>query len=133
MDSDPIGSFFLHKPIVLNSFPEDTNHPKWKPSPHNNMEATVSAKDTIPFQVNLSSSPNNHDSSPSSLHNRTEMDFFSDNNNKEDNVSASASDHRHSTTTLEFKVNVSDSPIIIFYGKNSFLYCYSIRIEVSYQ
>ncbi|KAL9296948.1 hypothetical protein ACSQ67_022844 [Phaseolus vulgaris] len=107
MDSDPIGSFFLHKPIVLNSFPEDTNHPKWKLSPHNNMEATVSTKDTIPFQVNLSCSPNNHDSSPSSLHNRTEMDFFSDNNKKEHNVSASASNHHHSTTppTLEFKVN----------------------------
>ncbi|BAT90317.1 hypothetical protein LR48_Vigan08g128800 [Vigna angularis] len=101
MDSDPIGSFFLHKPIVLNSFPEDTNHPKWKLSPHNNM-------DTIPFQVNLSCSPNNHHSPPPPLHNTTEMDFFSDNtNNINDNVSASASNHHHSTTppTLEFKLN----------------------------
>ncbi|QCD87959.1 WRKY transcription factor 33 [Vigna unguiculata] len=105
MDSDPIGSFFLHKPIVLNSFPEDTNHHKWKLSPHNNI-------DTIPFQVNLSSSTNNnHHSPPPPLHNTTEMDFFSDNNNNDNvnnyNVSASASNHHHSTTppTLEFKLN----------------------------
>ncbi|TKY66988.1 WRKY transcription factor 6 [Spatholobus suberectus] len=116
MNSDPIGSFYLHKPIVLNSFPEDTNHPKWKLSPHNNMDATVSTEGssspTIPFQVNLSRSSNNHASSPPSHNNRTEMDFFSDKNIKDDNVAASASsslpdnDH-HSTTppTLEFKVN----------------------------
>ncbi|KAG5021038.1 hypothetical protein JHK87_016893 [Glycine soja] len=121
MDSDPIGSFFLHKPIVLNSFPaEDTNN-KWKKlSLHHNMDATASnTKDnTIPFQVSLRCSPNNHDdaSSPPSLHNnRTEMDLFSDKNSTKDDdnnnkVDASASlpdnDH-HSTTppTLEFKLN----------------------------
>nr|KYP48279.1 WRKY transcription factor 6 [Cajanus cajan] len=112
MDSDPIGSFFLHnKPIVLNSFPtEDTNHPKWKLS--NNMDATKPS--SSPFQVNLSSSSNNHasNSPPSHNHMRTEMDFFSDKNIlKDDNVLASASvpdnDHHRSTTppTLEFKVN----------------------------
>ncbi|CAJ1979067.1 unnamed protein product [Sphenostylis stenocarpa] len=112
MDSDPIGSFFLHKPIVLNSFPEDTNHPKWKHSPHNNMDSIARAKYTIPFQVNFSCSPNDRDSSPPPHHSRTEMDFFSDDNNnnnnkKEDKGSTSASDHRHSATlpTLEFEVN----------------------------
>ncbi|KAK7404891.1 hypothetical protein VNO78_05932 [Psophocarpus tetragonolobus] len=95
MDSDPIGSFFFHKPIVLNSFPEDTktNHPKWKLSPHKMDE------DTIPFQVNLSSSP-------SSLHNTTEMDFFSDNTTKDDNVPASSplpDNHHHPSP--DFQVN----------------------------
>ncbi|RDY11786.1 WRKY transcription factor 6, partial [Mucuna pruriens] len=123
MDSDPIGSFFLHKPIVLNSFPEDTNlnHPKWKLHPHNNMDdATVTNKassssspSNIPFQVNFSSSSNNHPSSPPSHINRTEVDFFSDKSNiKDQNVAASSSaslpDNLLRSTipsTLEFKVN----------------------------
>ncbi|KHN21215.1 WRKY transcription factor 6 [Glycine soja] len=93
MDSDPIGSFFLHKPIVLNSFSaEDTNNhnPEWKKlSLHNNnMDATVTTKDyTIPFRINLScSSADNHDdvSSPTSLRSRTEMDFFSNKNSTKD-------------------------------------------------
>ncbi|XP_027929626.1 probable WRKY transcription factor 31 [Vigna unguiculata] len=77
IDSDPIGSFFPHNPVVLNSFPEDDNNTiinnnssgqqKWKLGP--NMDATVSrnrspssspnnnntSTSTIPFQVNLSS------------------------------------------------------------------------------
>ncbi|KAK7312702.1 hypothetical protein VNO77_36774 [Canavalia gladiata] len=107
MDSDPIGSFFLHKPIVLNSFPEDKSKLSPNNNNNNNMDATVNTKG--PFQVNLSSSSNNHVSSPSSHDNTTEMDFFSDKNNKHDNVvaSASASDNDRSTTPpiLEFKVN----------------------------
>ncbi|KAK7263501.1 hypothetical protein RJT34_31092 [Clitoria ternatea] len=111
MDSDPIGSFFLHKPIVLNSFPEDTNHSKWKLNCSNNnnnndMDITTkgsSSPRTIPFQVNLSCSSDN---------NRTEMNFFSHNKDDDNKVvpSASASflpDNHHSTTppTLDFKLN----------------------------
>ncbi|KAG5118859.1 hypothetical protein JHK82_033279 [Glycine max] len=125
MDSDPIGSFFLHKPIVLNSFSaEDTNNhnPEWKKlSLHNNnMDATVTTKDyTIPFRINLScSSADNHDdvSSPTSLRSRTEMDFFSNKNSTKDddnNIvaaagSASLPDNDHhsiSPPTLDLKVN----------------------------
>ena len=135
MDSDPIGSFFLHKPIVLNSFSaEDTNNhnPEWKKlSLHNNnMDATVTTKDyTIPFRINLScSSADNHDdvSSPTSLRSRTEMDFFSNKNSTKDddnNIvaaagSASLPDNDHhsiSPPTLDLKVNVSHLLIFIFY------------------
>ncbi|XP_061356500.1 probable WRKY transcription factor 31 [Gastrolobium bilobum] len=129
MDSDPIGNFFLHKPIVLNSFPEDINNLKWKHSHspnnnnnnNNNMEATISStkgsspkhSSTIPFQVNLNCSTDNH-ASPSSSHdnNRTEMDFFTDKNNNHDKVSSASlpdNDHTHDHSTtppmLEFKVN----------------------------
>ncbi|KAI4334131.1 hypothetical protein L6164_018860 [Bauhinia variegata] len=118
IDSDPIGSFFLHKPIVLNSFPED-NKPQWKLSP---MDATVSNKrsspgSTIPFQVNLNCVRDNRHSPPLSDDKRAiinEMDFFADKNNKDDKVvsasasgSADATDKHDSISTpmLEFKVN----------------------------
>lgn len=99
MDSDPIGSSFIHKPIVLNSFPEDI---------HKNMEAKdiVSNKGssltTIAFQVNHSSPATSHET-------RREMELFKDKNNLDDKV-ASVPDNDHSPTPrlLEFKLTVSD-------------------------
>ncbi|TKY48726.1 WRKY transcription factor 31 [Spatholobus suberectus] len=123
IDSDPIGSFFPHKPVVLNSFPEDKNNKnssqhKWKLGP--NMDATVSRKrspsstpntntnttttittSTIPFQVNLTSPPPSDDKRP----HIDEMDFFPNKTNNDDNnnlASASTSappslDHLHHT------------------------------------
>lgn len=116
IDSDPTGSFFHHKPIVLNSFPEDNNniissnshHPKWKLG--HNMDGTVNKRSsnssntpnstTIPFQVNLSCSHDSHASSPPSDHDHNnnnnrplidEMDFFSSHHNKNNDNFASAS------------------------------------------
>ncbi|KAE9620692.1 hypothetical protein Lal_00019472 [Lupinus albus] len=112
MDSDPVGTFFLHKPpIVLNSFPCEEDNTKWTLSPNsNNMEATLRTSSpthnttTIPFQVN------NHASSSHDMIITTEMDFFSDNNNNNNVASSSVPDndhiHHHATPTrLEFKVN----------------------------
>ncbi|XP_057458338.1 probable WRKY transcription factor 31 isoform X2 [Lotus japonicus] len=123
IDSDPIGSsFFHHKPIVLNSFPEDHknnhnhNHNNNKKLSPNNMDNKVNntannnnSTATIPFQVNLSSSDEKRPIID-------EMDFFSDNKNNNNNKdhhdtlvgSASTSaPHDHSTNPalLEFKVN----------------------------
>ncbi|KAK7272281.1 hypothetical protein RJT34_28778 [Clitoria ternatea] len=133
IDSDPIGNFFLHKPIVLNSFPEEDNsnnnnknQVKWKLG--HNMDGTVSRKrsspsstpttNTIPFQVNPSSSDDHHKRPLID-----EMDFFPQNNNNNNHnhshnlASASASTsappslhhltHDHSSTPaiLELKVN----------------------------
>ncbi|KAL2331851.1 hypothetical protein Fmac_019432 [Flemingia macrophylla] len=123
IDSDPIGSFFPQKPVVLNSFPEDNNknsiiQPKWKLGP--NMDDTPARTNkspssppntttTIPFQVNLSSD-----------HKRPhigEMDFFANNLSKSNFASASTSappslnhlhhthDHPSTSSMLEFKVN----------------------------
>ncbi|XP_027342609.1 probable WRKY transcription factor 31 [Abrus precatorius] len=118
IDSDPIGSFILHSPTVLNSFPEDNNNNKWKAGPNNNMDGTVSRKrspsstpnTTIPFQVNLSSPPPSHDID--------EMDFFSPNTNKHHTLPSSSTSappslhhlhhhHHHDPTSsiLELKVN----------------------------
>nr|KYP43800.1 WRKY transcription factor 6 [Cajanus cajan] len=121
IDSDPIGSFFPHKPVVLNSFPADkiinniiTPQPKWKLGP--NMDDTVTTNKspssppntttttttTIPFQVNLASDQKRPHIG--------EMDFFpnktnnENNNNNNNNNFASAStsappslDHLHHT------------------------------------
>ncbi|KAJ1393816.1 WRKY domain [Sesbania bispinosa] len=123
MDSDPIGSFFLHKPNVLNSFPEDINHPKWKLSPNNNMvEAIVTTNgsssptrtSTIPFQVNLNCYTDNHTSLGSSDDMRTEMDLFKDKDNTDDRVTSAPvsvpnNDHKHdhsdNSPLLEFQIN----------------------------
>lgn len=99
MDSDPIDNSFIHKPIVLNSFPEDMN---------NNMKGKdiVSNKGssltTMPFQVN-------HSSPATSYETRREMELFKDKNNLDDKV-ASIPDNDHSPTPrlLEFKLTVSD-------------------------
>ncbi|XP_061350628.1 probable WRKY transcription factor 31 [Gastrolobium bilobum] len=122
IDSDPIKSFFHHKPIVLNSFPEDnnnnnTNQHKWKLSP--NMDTTVrttstpSSNSTIPFQVNHPSPPPSDDDDKRPL--LDVMDFFSDKNNKDDNLASASTSappqhhsHDHSSTPpdiLELKVN----------------------------
>ncbi|XP_019414092.1 PREDICTED: probable WRKY transcription factor 31 isoform X2 [Lupinus angustifolius] len=118
MDSDPVGTFFLHKPpTVLNSFPssEEEHNTKWTLSPNNNnMEATLRTSSpthnttTIPFQVNNHASSSHHD-----MIITTEMDFFSDknNNNNNNNVASSSvpdNDHIHDhaiPSILEFKVN----------------------------
>ncbi|XWS75761.1 hypothetical protein CRYUN_Cryun01aG0119900 [Craigia yunnanensis] len=98
IDLDPI-SFFLHKPTVLNSFPEDTkdnnniiNNPKYCSKilfrttfP---MDATTSNRSpppTIQFPVNLNCSHDQHPSLPTSDDKRRvvgEMDFFTEKNNK---------------------------------------------------
>ncbi|KAK7324805.1 hypothetical protein VNO77_28660 [Canavalia gladiata] len=134
IDSDPIGNFFVHKPIVLNSFPEDNikiniNNisSQWK-TVGPKMDGRVSRKrcspsstSTIPFQVNLSCS---HSSpSPSDDDDKRpligEMDFFSRKTNSLASASASTStsappsldhlhhSHHHSTPSsiLELKVN----------------------------
>ncbi|XP_057954464.1 probable WRKY transcription factor 31 [Malania oleifera] len=84
-DLDP-RAFFLHnhKPVVINSFPEDNSSPSWKNKVGAAaMEPTVksqqSSSSTIQFPVNLNCA---HDQLPSG-ENRTvidEMDFFSDKN-----------------------------------------------------
>ncbi|RDY01534.1 WRKY transcription factor 6, partial [Mucuna pruriens] len=96
IDSDPIGSFFPHKPVILNSFSEHhnnnnsitiTSQHKWKLCP--NMDAAVTRKrspsstpntststSTIPFQVNLTSD----DRRP----HIDEMDFFPNKTNYDD-------------------------------------------------
>ncbi|CAJ1956288.1 unnamed protein product [Sphenostylis stenocarpa] len=128
IDSDPIGSFFPHKPVVLNSFPEDNTtinnssvQHKWKLGP--NMDTTVnrnrsqssspntnttsSSISTIPFQVNRTCDENRP--------HIDEMDFFPnktddyDNNHMNNCASASTSappsldhlvhTHDHSSTT----------------------------------
>ena len=158
MDSDPIGSFFLHKPTVLNSFPEDNNnnnnntnhHHKWKLSPNNNnMDDTVSTKrlssptcgsttNILPFQVNLSScsNDNNHDPAPSHDNKREEVDFFTHNNNninKDDNnlasVSTSIPDNDHSTTSTMLEFKVNVSdPSSISYYIIICMYVYILCI-----
>ena len=142
IDSDLIGSFLLHKPIVLNSFPEEHNNDiVGSGSSSNNdlnsklgfaaMDSTVSNKRssptrTIPFQVNLNCHHDHQDSSDDN-HKRIiidEMDFFSDKKNRDDDddkvVSASADAvEKHdclrsaTPTLLDFKVNVSDPFIIL--------------------
>ncbi|OIW08440.1 hypothetical protein TanjilG_03116 [Lupinus angustifolius] len=116
MDSDPLGTFFLHKlPTVLNSFPSH-DQTIWTLSPNNtNMETTLITSSpsratttaaAIPFHVNNHISPS-HDRIIA-----TEMDFFSDKNNNinDDNV-ASVPDHNHmhdhssTPAMLEFEVN----------------------------
>lgn len=114
IDLDPIG-FFLHQPIVLNSFPEDNinNHNNFK-CKLTAMDATLnnrSPPSTIQFPVNLNCS-NLHDSPPPSDDKRTvidEMDFFAKKDH--DNKAAPSTDHADKKddldrpTTLEFNVN----------------------------
>ncbi|KAI4322521.1 hypothetical protein L6164_022207 [Bauhinia variegata] len=116
IDSDPTGSFLLHNPVVLNSFPED-NNPKWKLA---HMDGSVGTKrsspgSSIPFQVNLNCAHDSHRSSSPSDDKRAiidEMDFFADKKIKDDQVvsasaSADATDKHDSASTplLGFKVN----------------------------
>ncbi|KAE9616798.1 hypothetical protein Lal_00034974 [Lupinus albus] len=116
MDSDPLGTFFLHKlPTVLNSFPSHHDNTNWTLSPNNtNMETTlITSSPTRATTTTTSTSTIPFHASPS--HDKiiaTEMDFFSDKNNNinDDNV-ASVPDHNHihdhSSTPpmLEFHVN----------------------------
>ncbi|XP_022759066.1 probable WRKY transcription factor 31 [Durio zibethinus] len=98
IDLDPI-SLFLHKPTVLNSFPEDTkdnnsnnviNNPKYcsnilfpTASPMDATKANRSPPSTIQFPVNLNCS---HDQHPSLSDDKwrvvSEVDFFAEKNNK---------------------------------------------------
>lgn len=133
IDSDPIESFFPHKPVILNSFPEDNNNNnnnnsssqhKWKLGP--NMDRSPSSStpntttnnttSTIPFQVNLTSSDNKKS-------HIDEMDFFPNKTNDDDDNNNHGSafnsappslnrlhhthDHSSSHAILELNVNVS--------------------------
>ncbi|KAJ7981279.1 WRKY family transcription factor [Quillaja saponaria] len=131
IDSDPTGSFFPQKPVVLYSFPEGnttttttttTNNPKWKlinpmdmDAPTTNNNSSRSPPSTIQFPVNLNCAHDDHeDSQVPSDGKRTvidEMDFFSDqrsrdNDHKVTSVSAEAEKNAPcATSLLEFKVN----------------------------
>ncbi|KAL9397572.1 hypothetical protein Peur_011825 [Populus x canadensis] len=95
IDSDPIATsgFFLHKPTVLTSFPEENINPKWKQlaatSARQSMDVkpTRSPPSTFQFPVKLiNTNEHDHDhdpdsSLPSDNRRRTvidEMDFFAD-------------------------------------------------------
>ncbi|KAJ7008592.1 hypothetical protein D5086_005720 [Populus alba] len=98
IDSDPIatGGFFLHKPTVLTSFPEENTNPKWKhlaatsATQSMDVKATRSPPSTFQFPVKLiNTNEHDHDhdhdpdsSLPSDKRRRStvidEMDFFAD-------------------------------------------------------
>ncbi|KAJ6941228.1 WRKY transcription factor 31 isoform X1 [Populus alba x Populus x berolinensis] len=95
IDSDPIatGRFFLHKPTVLTSFPEESINPKWKhlaatsATQSMDVKATRSPPSTFQFPVKLiNTNEHDHDhdpdsSLPSDNRRRTvidEMGFFAD-------------------------------------------------------
>lgn len=123
IDSDPIG-FFLHRPIVLNSFQDDNNnyihHKKIKKLLHSDsMDATIQRSPphpTLQFPVNLNCTTTHDDD-----HKRTvmdEMDFFADHKthdrpskaNSSSDAAAEAADTKDLNSghrEREFKVNVS--------------------------
>ncbi|KAA8524706.1 hypothetical protein F0562_011129 [Nyssa sinensis] len=122
-DSDRIG-FFLHKPTVINSFPEDNHqhqhrhnnhhqhhHPKWKFEP---MDAPVN-RSPVPTILNLNFTHDQEAPAPSG-EKRTvidEMDFFAEKKHDHSNAAAAAAatttgaDKRDLTgpTKLGFNVN----------------------------
>ncbi|XP_052179282.1 probable WRKY transcription factor 31 [Diospyros lotus] len=86
IDLDRIG-FFLHRPNVINSFPDDSHHhsrrrhhpPRLKLEPMDSPPSRSPA--TIQFPVNLNCTAHDHDSSTAADDSRTvigEMDFFAD-------------------------------------------------------
>ncbi|KEH29706.1 WRKY1b transcription factor [Medicago truncatula] len=99
-------------PVNNNSFPEDTNNLELKLSPNKNMDATHS---TIPFLVNIRSSNENQNSPISSHETKIEFDFFKDNNNDHQVVSASVTDNDHihtdTSSLLELKLSLGPNPI----------------------
>ncbi|KAA8526523.1 hypothetical protein F0562_008274 [Nyssa sinensis] len=119
-DSDPIG-FFLHKPTVINSLPEDhhshrhrhRHHLKWKLE---HMETTVNRSPipTIQFPVNLNFT-HDEDSPVPSDDKRTvidEMDFFADKKHDDSTAAAAAAAATYAgkkdlnaATELDFNVN----------------------------
>ncbi|XWS30961.1 hypothetical protein CRYUN_Cryun23aG0036100 [Craigia yunnanensis] len=128
IDLDPI-SFFLHKPIVLNSFPEDTkdnniiNNPKHcskilfpTTSPMDATTANRSPPPAIQFPVNLNCSHFQHSSLPTSDDKRRvvgEMDFFAEKNNKlvddadANPIHTSDADIKDSTDRSALELNVN--------------------------
>lgn len=125
IDSDPIG-FFLHKPIVLNSFQEDQyiHHKNKLSTIATSMDTTTTIRTspppTLQFPVNLNCThvDDHHSDSPpppSSPEKRTvidEMDFFADDKNHVAKASSTAdADDRKDLVgprDIEFNVNVSD-------------------------
>lgn len=116
IDSDPIG-FFLHKPNVINSFPEDTPHinshfPNYFNFATHNYHTTAmdainrSSSSTIQFPVNLNCTT--QDVPATSDEKRPlidEMDFFSDKNHgTSKTVHTGTADHDE-PSEFEFKVN----------------------------
>jgi hypothetical protein len=110
--ADPFG-FFQHRPIVLNSFPEDNNRNthKWKLSAMDATTLNRSPPTTIQFPLNLNCSHHHQDSPPPSDDKRMvidEMDFFAEkthDNNDAVSTDAGKNDF-HGPTSLEFNVNV---------------------------
>ncbi|XP_062152757.1 probable WRKY transcription factor 31 [Alnus glutinosa] len=114
--ADPFG-FFPHRPIVLNSFPEDSNNNnniisrnihKWKLS---TMDATLNrsppSSSTIQFPLNLNCSHHHEDSPPLSDDKRMvidEMDFFAEKSHDNEAFSTDKKD-LDCPTSLEFNVN----------------------------
>lgn len=119
-DSDP-SRFFLLKPTVLNSFPED-NH-DWKLiNSHMDMDATPTTTSssppptTIQFPVNLTCS---HPRLPDHHTVIGEMDFFADKDTtlaRDSNHSPTDTNHSIShNTDLDFNVNVRTTTPAIFF------------------
>jgi hypothetical protein len=121
--ADPFG-FFPHRPIVLNSFPEDSNNNnniisrnihKWKLS---TMDATLNrsppSSSTIQFPLNLNCSHHHEDSPPLSDDKRMvidEMDFFAEKSHDNEAFSTDKKD-LDCPTSLEFNVNVRARPVL---------------------
>nr|WGV38210.1 WRKY [Loropetalum chinense var. rubrum] len=116
IDSDPIG-LFLHKPTVINSFPEfnnSNNNFKWKKK-FDFMESTMnhnnrSPSTTIQFPVNLNRTHDDQDVAVQvtpSDEKRTvidEMDFFSDKNRDAKSINIDKKDS-NGTNGFDFNVN----------------------------
>ncbi|KAE8075665.1 hypothetical protein FH972_014359 [Carpinus fangiana] len=109
--ADPFG-FFQHRPIVLNSFPEDNNRNihKWKLSAMDATTLNRSPPPTIQFPLNLNCSHHRQESPPPSDDKRMvidEMDFFAKKtHDSNDAVSTDAGKNDfHGPTSLEFNVN----------------------------
>ncbi|KAJ7948138.1 WRKY family transcription factor [Quillaja saponaria] len=124
IDSDPNGMFFPHKPIVLNSFPEENNHNnnnnhKLKLITPMDMDAPKvnngSPPSTIQFQVSLNCAHDDQDSPAPSDEKRTvidEMDFFADEYNRDD-------DHKVGSASAEADKNDPSAPAILEFRVNT--------------
>nr|XP_048322945.1 probable WRKY transcription factor 31 isoform X1 [Ziziphus jujuba var. spinosa] len=129
IDSDPIG-FFLHRPIVLNSFQDDKNnyiHHNKKKLLSNSMDNTIHQRSppppppptTLQFPVNLNRTGHDdddhhhhrHDSPPSSSDQKRtvidEMDFFADHKNYDHRSNANSSSAADNNGHREIQLNVN--------------------------
>ncbi|KAL5573377.1 hypothetical protein UlMin_022974 [Ulmus minor] len=112
IDSDPV-RFFIHKPIVLNSFQEDyNNHHTKNKHPPPSMDATIqrsTSPSALQFPVNLNRGhPDRQDSPPPPDQKRPvfdEMDFFAKSRNNEARAASSGENLLNGPTEMEFDVN----------------------------